>query len=424
MMPGGRAVLFTIATQGEDPDAIFQIAVLDLQTQARKVLVRGGSHGHYVSTGHLVYAAAGVVRAVAFDSERSEIRGTPVPVVADVFVTENGGADLGVADDGTLAYRSGGGASVQRRTLVWVDRQGKETPIAAPPRAYRYARLSPDGTRVALDIRDEQNDIWVWDLARQTLTRLTFEPGLNRGGVWTPDGRRLVFAASHTGDARVGGEESLYWQMADGSGTPEALTKTEAQFFPTSFSPDGTRLLFDRSRPPAFDIAVLALDGTREIKNLLQTSFSEMSAEVSPDGRWLAYQSNESGRPEVYVRPFPDVNASRWQISTEGGTRPMWAPNGRELFYLVAPIQAGTPIDKLVAVPVQLVPTFSAGTPHAVLTGPYVASGDSRSYDVTPDGKRFLMLKDVPRTDDGGALRQLVVVQNWDQELKRLVPTK
>jgi eukaryotic-like serine/threonine-protein kinase len=423
MLPGGRAVLFTIATQGGDPDAASQIAVLDLQTQARKVLVRGGSHGHYVSRGHLVYAAAGVLHAVAFDSERSEIRGTPVPVLADVFVTENGGADLGVADDGTLAYVSGSGVSVQRRTLAWVDRQGKETPIAAPPRAYRYARLSPDGTRVALDIRDEQNDIWVWDLARQTLTRLTFDPGLNRGGVWTPDGRRLVFAASRTGAARAGGEESLYWQMADGSGTPEALTKTEAQFFPTSFSPDGTRLLFDRSRPPAFDIAVLALDGTREITNLLQTSFSEMSAEVSPDGRWLAYQSNESGRPEVYVRPFPDVNAGRWQISNEGGTRPMWAHNGRELFYLVAPIQAGTPIDKVVAVPVQLGTTFSAGTPHTVLTGPYVASGDSRSYDVTPDGQRFLMLKDVPEADNA-APRQLVVVQNWGAELNRLAPAR
>jgi serine/threonine-protein kinase len=211
--------------------------------------------------------------------------------------------------------------------------------------------------------------------------------------------------------------------MADGSGTPEALmTETEVQFFPTSFSPDGMHLVFDRSRLP-YDIAVLALEGTREIKSLLQTSFNEMSAEVSPDGRWLAYQSDESGRAEVYVRPFPDVNAGRWQISTEGGTRPMWARNGRELFYLVAPTQAGVLIDKLVAVPVQLGTTFSAGTPHTVLTGPYVAAGDSRSYDVTPDGQRFLMLKDVPRVDDA-APRQLVVVQNWGAELSRLAPAR
>ena len=413
MLPGGRAVLFTITAQTGGLDSA-QIAVLDLQTGARKVLLRGGSHAHYVPSGHLMYAAAGTLRAVAFDPARLETHGTPVPVVPDVLATASGGVDAVVADDGTLAYVSGGGAPAQRQTLAWVDRQGKETPIPAPPRAYRYARLSPDGTRVALDVRDEQNDIWVWDLARHTLTRLTFDPGLNRGGVWTPDGRRIVFSA-----VRDGGE-NLYWQMADGSGTPEQLTKSERLFFPTSFSPDGTRLVFDRSTPP-YDIAVLTLDGERQIKSLLQTPFNEMSAEVSPDGRWLAYQSNESGRPEVYVRPFPDVNAGRWQISTDGGTRPMWARSGRELFYLVAPPQGGA-IDKMIAVPIQPGSTFAAGPPQVVFTGPYVAPGDSRTYDVTRDGQRFLMIKDATPGNDAPTPRQLVVVQNWGAELKRLVP--
>ena len=221
LLPGGRAVLFTITAVTGGLDAA-QVAVLDLQTGTRTVLVRGGSHAHYVPSGHLVYAAAGTLRAVPFDLARLETRGTPVPVVPEVVTTACGGVDAVVAGDGTLAYVSGGGVAGANapRTLVWVDRQGRETPIPAPPRAYVYPRLSPDGTRVAVYAIDQENDIWVWDLGRTTLTRATFDPGTDDYPVWTPDGRRVIFSSERAG------ARNLFWQAADGTGAVERLTES------------------------------------------------------------------------------------------------------------------------------------------------------------------------------------------------------
>ena len=177
---------------------------------------------------------------------------------------------------------------------MWVDRNGHEEPIKAPPRAYVYPRLSPDGTRVALDIRDQQNDIWIWDLARQTLQRLTNDPGPNRLPVWTPDGTRVAFTAERDG------VESVYWQAFDGSGTMERLSSGTQTQGPNSFSPDGTQLIFSTPLDPAdCDLGVIALGPTRTATMLLHSAASETNGEISPDGRWLAYESNESGRPEV-----------------------------------------------------------------------------------------------------------------------------
>jgi serine/threonine-protein kinase len=230
MLPDGRSVLFTITAVSGGLDAA-QVAVLDLQTGTRKVLVRGGSHAHYSPNGlgspkrgereggYLVYAAAGTLRAVAFDLARLETRGTPVPVVPDVVTTTNGGVDAVVAGDGTLAYVSGGVGGTQR-TLAWMDRQGRETPIPAPARAYVYPQLSPDGTRVAVNALDQESDIWVWDLGRTTFTRVTFDPSLDAYPVWTPDGHRLIFSSE-----RAGGR-NLFWQAADGTGAVERLTES------------------------------------------------------------------------------------------------------------------------------------------------------------------------------------------------------
>ena len=218
MLPGGRAVLVTItATTGGLAAA--QVAVLDLATGTHSVLVRGGSHGHYVTSGHLVYTAEGTLRAVPFDLTRLETRGTPVTVLPRLVTTPRGSGDFVVAADGTLAYVDAPGATAAaERTLVWVDRQGREEALAAPPRPYFHPRISPDGTRVAVAIADQENDIWVWDLARQTLSRLTFDPAADFAPAWTPDGRRLVFFSQR------GREPGLFWQLADGTGTAERLT--------------------------------------------------------------------------------------------------------------------------------------------------------------------------------------------------------
>ena len=327
-LPGGQAVPSTITTSGGIDNS--QIAVLDLRTGAQKIVVRGGSHAHYVESGHLVYAAASTLRAVRFDLKRLETAGTPVPVVPQVVTTPAGGADFDVARNGTLVYLAGGPQAVTARSLVWLDRQGHEEAIKAPSRAYAYTRLAPDGTRIALDIRDQENDIWVWDLARETLTRLTFDPTIDRYPVWTPDSRRVIFASDRAGPG------NLYWQAADNTGTVERLTQSANVQYATSISPDGTRLVFEEARPNR-DIMALTLDKDRHAEPLVQSQmYDEQNGEVSPDGRWLAYESNESGRFEIYVRPFPDVNSGRWQVSTMGGTQPLWAHNGQELFY-VAP---------------------------------------------------------------------------------------
>ena len=410
-LPGGQAVLFTIApVVGGNLDNA-QIAVLDLRTNTQTVLVRGGSHAHYLPSGHLVYGAGGTLRAVAFDLARLAVVGTPVPVLEQVATTGVGAVDAAMAVNGTLVYVEGGVTSTQR-SLVWVDRTGREEPLRAPPRAYVYAQLSPDGTRVAVDIRDQEQDVWVWDLARQTLQRLSFDPGLNRGPQWSPDGKRIAFSR-----ALDSGEE-VYWQAADGSGVPAALTeKSTRAMGPDDFSPDGMTLLYKPSAAP-YDIWMIAVAGPRTAgMPLLNGPSNENNATVSPNGRWLAYQSDESGRYEIYVRPFPEVSTGRWQISTGGGTRPRWSRNGRELFYYVAAGPRGT----LMAVSVESGSSFSAGAPEMLFQGSYPAPNAGRGlYDVSPDGQRFLMIKG----DERSTAQNLTVVLNWHEELKRLVPTR
>ena len=404
MLPGGRAVLMTItATTGGLAAA--QVSVLDLVTGTHSVLVRGGSHGHYVTSGHLVYTAEGTLRAVRFDLTRLETDGTPVTVLPRLVTTPRGSGDFVVAADGTLAYVDAPGATAAaERTMVWVDRQGREEALAATPRPYLHPRISPDGTRVAVAIADQENDIWVWDLARKTLSRLTFDPAADFAPAWTPDSRRLVFFSQR------GSEPGLFWQPADGTGTAERLT-TGA---PTSaVTPDGTQVLFALIGNQ--DLAMVSLDGTRRVQSLLKQLSVERNGIVSPDGRWLAYESDSSGRFEIYVRPFPDVEAGQWLISTAGGTRPLWAPNGQELFYVA-------PGGSLMASRVHPRDgAWRADKPLEIVDGRYATEGvrDRRTYDVSPDGQRFLMIK---KAANEATAPQIIVVQHWLEELKRLVP--
>ena len=440
LLPGGRAVLFTVTAQTGGLDAA-QVAVLDLQAGTWKVLVRGGSHAHYVPSGpglptragreggHLVYAAAGTLRAVPFDLARLETRGTPVPVVPDVVTTAAGALDAVVAGDGTLAYVSGVAAAGAQRTLVWVDRQGRETPIPAPLRAYTYPRLSPDGTRIAVYADDQEQDLWLWDLARTTLTRLTFEPRQDLTPVWTPDGRRLVFSSERAGP------QNLYMQAADGTGSATRLTESANAQNPSAITADGTRVLFHELTTGRRDMRLLTLTPTRptagqgrgepveppHVEPLLETRFEERGGIVSPDGRWLTYESNSSGRFEIYLRPFPNVGDGQWQVSNAGGVQPLWARSGRELFYIA-------PDGALLTVPVEPRGTiWSAGTATKLVEGRYYTGRNvnvSRHYDVSPDGQRFVMVKTGGGTDQTAAPASLIVVQHWVEELKRLVPTK
>jgi serine/threonine-protein kinase len=413
VLPGGRAVLFTIVGRGQGSNA--QIAILDLESGTETVLLSGGSHAQYAASGHLVYGAAGALRAVAFDLDTLTVRGRSVPVVERAVTKGTGAANFAMSRNGSLVYESGDVASGAERALVWVDRQGREEVItAAPKRSYVYPRISPDGTRVALDIRDQQNDIWVWDLTRPNLTRLTFDPGLNRGVAWTPDGKTILFSAERDGT------ESLFRQAADASGAPERLTsgQPDRSQIPNSVAANGARLVFSEPDAQPHDLYTLQLDSARKVSPLLNGSYDEHNGEVSPDGQWLAYTSDESGSAEIYVRPFPNVGDRRMKISTGGGTRPAWARNGRELFYLkVDGTMVAVPIDRDTG------GRFSPGTPASLFQGAYFAAQSGRTYDVSPDGSRFLMIKSAASSTNSPTV-QLVVVLNWFEELKRLVPTK
>jgi eukaryotic-like serine/threonine-protein kinase len=412
-LPGGRAVLFTITSQTGGLDTA-TVVVRDLRTGAQTILVRGGSDAHYVPSGHLVYIAAGALRAIPFDLNRLETHGSAVSMLPLLSTTVAGAGDLAVANDGTLVYVDlPGGVTVNARTLVWVDRTGKEEAIGAPPRAYNQPRLSPDGTRVAVWSNDQTSDIWIWDLERKTLTPLTLDPGEDQHPLWTHDGQRIIFTSNR------GGVRNLWWQAADGNGEAERLTKNNEAGYPNGITPDGTAVVFHENMGTrGRDLLQLALDETRRVTPLLATTFDEREGVVSPDGRWLAYESNMAGSTEIFVRPFPNVSDGQLRVSTAGGTRAMWARSGKELFYIGGD-------GSLLQVSVEAKgATLNFRAPIKLFEQRYFVGGNSgRTYDVSPDGQRFLMIKG-PGTETSTASPTLILVQHWDTELKRLVPTK
>jgi serine/threonine-protein kinase len=316
-----------------------------------------------------------------------------------------GAAEFDASADGSLAYVPGG-SSIGERTFVWVDRKGAAQQLPAPARAYLSPRLSPDGRRLAVGIAGANPGVWLYDLARGTSTRLT-ETAILSFPIWTPDGKRSTFTLTREGSL------NLYWMPADGSGVPERLTTSENSQWLGSWSPDGQVLAFsEQDATNGWDIWVLNLKDDRKQQPFLRTPFNEGAPEFSPDGRWLAYQSDESGRAETYVRPFPGPGGKS-QISTEGGTEPVWARNGRELFYRNG--------DKMMAAGVEFKPTFTAARPKLLFEGHYVPSAPSflANYDVSPDGQRFLMVKG---SEQESVATQVNVVLNWSDELRRLAP--
>jgi serine/threonine protein kinase len=415
VLPGGRVALFTITAQTGGPDNA-SIAALDLSTQTSTILVRGGVDAHYVA-GHLVYVGAGMLRAVPFDLRSLTVLGPAVPVVPRLLTTGRGDAgDFGIGSDGTLVYVdvTPGSQSSRARALVWVDRTGKEERIPAETRAYEGPFISPDGKQLALAISDRDGDISLWDLARAQLRQFTFEPGVDTFPVWMPNSRRIVFAS------QSGGSLNLWWQAADSTDTAERLTTSVNNQWSTNVSSDGTQLVFSELTPTrGHDLMLLALDGTRRVTTLLQTPFDELSGAISPDGHWLAYETNSSGQFEIWVRPFPNTSAAKYQISRSGGARPVWAHSGKELFFFGGD---GT----LMRVPVDgTATTWNNKDPAKLLEARYYTGNGNpnRSYDVSSDDQRFLMIKSAS-ADPTTVPPSIIVVQHFDEELKRLVPVK
>jgi serine/threonine protein kinase/Tol biopolymer transport system component len=404
-LPGGKAVLFTVSKGGNSSTwRNAQIAVQSIGSGGRRTVISGGTYPRYASSGHLLYAHEGSLMAAPFDPQQLTATGKAVPVVDGVL--QNVGASFAqysFSVTGSLVYIPGV-AQTNQSKLVWVSRNGAEQFLAAPARDYDTPALSPDGRRVAVGT---DNQVWLYDFSQQALTRFTFEGSENQDPVWTPDGKRIAFESNKNGPTNV------FWQSADGSGGPERLTTSEFTDNPRSWSPDGQLLAFSERNPTAgFDLWMLRL-GDRKAQPFLRTPFNESAPRFSHDGRWLAYGSDESGRNEIYVQPYPGPGG-KWQVSTEGGREPVWNPIGQELFY-----RSG---DKMMAVDVTTQPSFAAGKPRVLFEGNYVpAIFTVPNYDVSPDGQRFLMIKPVEQAK--AAPTQINVVLNWFEELKQKVPT-
>lgn len=339
--------------------------------------------------------------AVPFNSSRLELAGTPAPVLEGVRESTLGAAQYSLSETGTLVYVPGGFQHYQSR-MIWVDRAGKETPIAAPAHSYSFPRISKDGRRVAVTIADNDTQVWLYDLTRDALSRATSGGTISANPAWSADSKRFAFYSDRAGPP------NLFAQAADGSGSAERLTRGPFISVASSWSPNGQTIAYIEPNPETgLDIWTVGV-ADQKPRPFLKTQYNETSPKFSPDGHWLAYASDESGRFEIYVQPFPGPGG-KWQISTEGGTEPAWNPAGRELFYRVG--------NRIMATAITLQPEISAGKPAMLFEGPWLPSPLSLpNYDVSPDGRRFLMLKAVDEDQD---THQIVVVQNWLEELKQ-----
>ena len=412
VLPDGRAVLFTLRHTNSNDS---QIVVQSLATSERRPVIESGTDARYLPTGHLIYALAGNLLAVPFDRDRLEVIGGPVPLVENVsHAGRSGSVNFDISRDGMLVYLPNRANAL--RTLVWVDRDGREEAIAAEPGAYIRARISPDGTKAVLDLADQEEDLWVWDFGRETLTRLSFDPGRDAFAEWMPDGQNVVFSSMRSGAM------NLYRKAIDGTGVIERLSESANGHYATTFTPDGNRLVFAEvvfGARRTVDLAVLTLDGDPAVQTLLDPNFDVDNADLSPDGRWLAYNSNASGADEVYVRPFPNVDGGRLKISSGGGVHALWGPDRRELFFQ-------TPAGHLMRVTIEAELELIPGKPETILEpGSYYFTQRERSFDISPDGQRFLMIKEgeAGETEDPfPGLTRFIVVHNWFEELNERVP--
>ena len=321
LLPGGKAILVTILAGWNR-----QIALLDPVTHEHRVLFLG-SNPHYSPGGHIVYSHEGKLWAVAFDPEKLVVTGVPIPVLENLETKPNGAANFCLSDEGTLVYIPQRLAN--QRELVSVDRKGKEYPLGTEPRPYSGPRISSDDKRVALQVDDPPNpELWFYDIERDSQVRLTHNTVPDRSAIWTPDGERVVFSST-----RNENKFDLYRKKSDGTGEVELLASEPGNLFAASVSADGLHVLFSRVNRDGVDIGVVSVEGERTQKLILHENFKEHSPEISPNGKWMAYQSDESDQWEIYVRPFPEVNEGKWKVSNNGGSEPGWAPDGRELFY-------------------------------------------------------------------------------------------
>ena len=398
----GDGIVFTVWSGGSFDEA--NIVLLSRRTGTYRTLVEGGSHGRVTSSGHLVFARAGSLLAIPFDRDGGEVTGSPVPVLSDVMTSvATGSAQFDISENGTLAYIPAG--PTYAVSLAWLDRRDNVERIAVEPRDFFGPRLSPDGSQILLTIL---TDLWAYDLNRDAFQRLTFRAN-NLMAIWSADGRDILFTST------IAAEPKLYSMPADGSGEPQRITSTNLVEFTGSVSPHGDLAFMATEGPGSkWDIWTVRLGEPDSARPFLETRFDEHEATFSPDGRWIAYVSDETGRDEVFVRSFPDSGA-KWSVSAGAGREPLWSPDGKKLYYR-GPAE-------LMVVTVETRPSFSVSRPQAVVEDSFErfpGQPGFRGYDISPDGERFLVLESGEQTE----YDTIHVVLNWFEELERLVPTR
>jgi serine/threonine protein kinase len=420
LLPDGKSVMFIDLSSQP-----YKTMVQSPDTDEPKVVFEGA--GRYLSTGHLLYDAEGNLFAVPFDLENLETTGGAVSLME----SPQGRA---ISSSGTLVYvpgttNAGGSTDSPKPTLVWVYRDGREEPLGADAQDYEIGRISPDGTKIALQlVMDGNQKIWIWDTVRETLTPLTFDESVDIFPLWAPNGQRIIFASIH-GELQIG----VFCKNADGTGEVEELYSASdiTVPIPWSWSGDGDTLVFFEFKLTPFEsnIGMLSMEGDKQKIGLLEEKYAEAEPQISPDGRWIAYTSNKSSQAQIYVHPFPDVDTGMWQISTKGGQSPLWSPDGRELFYRNG--------DATMVVPIETEPTFSPGNPEILFPGKYHAVDIPQfqmsltAWDIHPDGDKFLMIKPATVTDEESSEastveepRTIRIVTNWFEELKDKVPVQ
>ena len=394
VLPGGKGVLISSGAGAE---------LISLETMEKKLLVKDVLYAHYVPTGHLVYVRAGALEAVPFSLATLKETGSRVPIINNVLSDSvYGSAQFAFSNDGTLVYVPG--ADTGKAIPVWIDRHGKEEPLGMTAQCYGTPKLSPDGQRLAIEVQELQSNVYVYDIATGIRTKLT-QKGDNNGPVWTLDGKKVLFSCRTENK----GERNIFWAPADGSGKAEPLYPSHQGLHPNSVYPDGKQLMI-RSRD--LGICILSIDEPHELESVFKPDFGTYQEVLSPDGKYIAYTSNKEGDFQVYVRPYPEWENWEKRISLDFGEEPIWSNKGAEMFYRNR--------DKWMVVPISMEPEFKADTPKMIFKGPYINVGGF-SYDVAPDGQRLLVLK--PQFDDS-RVRELRVVTNWFEELKRLVPAE
>jgi serine/threonine-protein kinase len=414
VLRGGAAVLYTssrIAGSFNQADLVIEV----VPQGAKKIIQRDAYHGRYLTSGHLVYVHDGTLFAAPFDLNRLEVTGPAVPAIDEVISNAiTGGAQFSVSNTGTLAYLPGKGIGAGT-PLHWMERSGNTSPLRAWSANWFNLAFAPDGRHVAMEIRERTSDIWSYDWARDTLTQLTRDPSRATNPVWTPDGRRITFASSRADKSAA----NLYWQDVDSKDEPQRLTTSVNQQYPSSWHPSGAFLAFEETSPPLnVDVMILPFQGSPatgwkagQPYVFINSPFIEGQPMFSPDGKWLAYVSKESGRGEIYVRPFPGPGP-KWQISTAGGNLPTWSHTKPELFFgangrimtTTFTVEGGT---------------FRAEEPRLWSEGRYQTRGENRMFDLHPDGERFA-LAPAPQLKDSAKQDHVFLILNYFDELRRV----